>query len=182
VAEARVTSWWIEFAGHRARNIERFITSACPVEGHDKVSDGAFRLATPFRYPDGSHTDLLRKDSGTLCDGFELSDKRQTVALIGPLTLGALSLPHWSASHRGRWASCVRFCDAHLQLRRSKKKRSVCEDQMPGETFTPLLKISVEFGFCDFAGQIGDKPVGAFDPCFAAVSGKERMACHFVKN
>jgi hypothetical protein len=53
---------------------------------------------------------------------------------------------------------------------------------MPGETFTPLLKISVEFGFCDFAGQIGDKPVGAFDPFFAAVSGKKRMACYFEKN
>jgi hypothetical protein len=69
-------------------NIEGFITSACPVEGYDKVSDGAFRLGTPFRYPDGSHTDLLVKDSGTLCDGIELSDKRQTMALIGPLTLG----------------------------------------------------------------------------------------------
>lgn len=61
-------------------NIEDFITSARLVEGYDKVSDGAFQLATPFCYPDGSHTDLLLKDSGTLCDGFELSDKRQTVA------------------------------------------------------------------------------------------------------
>ena len=42
-------------------NIEDFITSACLVEGYDKVSDGSFRLATPFRYPDGSHTDLLLK-------------------------------------------------------------------------------------------------------------------------
>ncbi len=38
------------------------------------------------------------------------------------------------------------------------------------------LRIAVEFGFCDFAGQIGHTPVGAFDQFFAAVSGKKCMA------
>ena len=52
-------------------NIEELITNACLVEAYDTVRDGSFRLATPFRYPDGSHIDIFLKDSGTLFDGFE---------------------------------------------------------------------------------------------------------------
>ena len=63
-------------------NIADFITSACLVEDYDTVRDGSFRLATPFRYPDGSHIDVFLKDGGTVFDGFELSDKGQTVAYL----------------------------------------------------------------------------------------------------
>ena len=63
-------------------NIEELITKACLVEAYDTVRDGSFRMATPFRYPDGSHIDVFLKDSGTLFDGFELSDKGQTVAYL----------------------------------------------------------------------------------------------------
>ena len=63
-------------------DIEDFITSACHFEGYDKVRDGSFRLATPFRYPDGSHIDVFLEDGGADFDGFELSDKGQTVAYL----------------------------------------------------------------------------------------------------
>lgn len=63
-------------------NIEDFITGAYLVEDYDTVRDGSFRLATPFRYPDGSHIDVFLKAGGTGFDGFELSDKGQTVAYL----------------------------------------------------------------------------------------------------
>ena len=63
-------------------NIEDFITGAYLVEDYDTVRDGSFRLATPFRYPDESHIDVFLKDGGTVFDGFELSDKGQTVAYL----------------------------------------------------------------------------------------------------
>ena len=63
-------------------NIEELITNACLVEAYDTVRDGSFRLATPFRYPDGSHIDVFLEDGGADFDGFELSDKGQTVAYL----------------------------------------------------------------------------------------------------
>jgi hypothetical protein len=63
-------------------NIEDFITNTCLVQAHDTVRDGSFRLATPFRYPDGSHIDVFLKSNADLFEGFELSDKGQTMAYL----------------------------------------------------------------------------------------------------
>ena len=123
------------------------------------------------------------------------------VRTVGPSVMGSSfrtrgrpwpsSAPsHWGRSHFRTGArvtggagqvACgfaTRTCNFAAPKRSARCVKIKCQERL----LPPLLKISVEFGFCDFAGQIGDKPVGAFDPCFAAVSGKERMACHFVKN
>ncbi len=63
-------------------NFEDLLTSACLVVAYDTVRAGSFRLATPFRYPDGSHIDGFLKDSRTLFGGFGLSDKGQTLAYL----------------------------------------------------------------------------------------------------
>jgi len=63
-------------------NIEDLITGTCLVQAHDRVRDGSFRLATPFRYPDGSHIDVFLKRKNDLFEGFELSDKGQTMACL----------------------------------------------------------------------------------------------------
>lgn len=63
-------------------NIQNHITTICLVKSYDIVRDGSFRLATPFRYPDGSYIDVFLKTQDDPFKGFELSDKGQTMAYL----------------------------------------------------------------------------------------------------
>lgn len=63
-------------------NIRSLITDVCLITACDQVRDGSLRLATPFRYPDGSQIDVFLKAAGDLFEGFELSDKGQTTAYL----------------------------------------------------------------------------------------------------
>lgn len=63
-------------------NLSDFVTDLSLVRAHDLVRDGSLRLATPFRYPDGSLIDVFLKDTKELFEGFELSDKGQTMAYL----------------------------------------------------------------------------------------------------
>jgi hypothetical protein len=63
-------------------NIRSIISDVCLITACDQVRDGSLRLATPFRYPDGSQIDVFLKASGDLFEGFELSDKGQTTAYL----------------------------------------------------------------------------------------------------
>lgn len=63
-------------------NIRSLITDVCLITACDQVRDGSLRLATPFRYPDGTQIDVFLKVDGDLFEGFELSDKGQTTAYL----------------------------------------------------------------------------------------------------
>ena len=63
-------------------NIRSVINDVCLITTCDRVLDGSLRLATPFRYPDGSHIDVFLKEDADLFGGFELSDKGQTTAYL----------------------------------------------------------------------------------------------------
>ena len=62
--------------------LQSLATQISLVTACDAVRDGSLRLATPFRYPDGSQIDLFLQAGDNLLGEMELSDKGQTMAYL----------------------------------------------------------------------------------------------------
>lgn len=68
-------------------NIREVAGSLPLIEACDTVRDGSLRLATPFRYADGSNIDVFLESGGELLPTHRLTDKGQTVAYLLDLHL-----------------------------------------------------------------------------------------------
>lgn len=67
------------------------VTSISLVEKCDRIKNGMLRLATPFKYPDGSQIDVFLGAEGDLFDGLYLTDLGQTTASLLDMHIKAQS-------------------------------------------------------------------------------------------
>ena len=69
------------------KSLAQLATSLALVTHCDQIKSGMLRLATPFRYPDGSQVDVFLDDAGALYNRVRLTDLGQTTAYLLDLQL-----------------------------------------------------------------------------------------------